>query len=155
MVEIRPGTVADAARIAALIRAFADLIVDDPAAAAPFWKSMSAAAHRRYLRSRRYRYHLACAGDELLGYIAMRDERHLFNLFVQRSAQRQGIARALWGQACRDLAARAVEGDVTVNASLNAVAVYRALGFHDAGAIVRTHGIAFLPMRCPPTARAA
>jgi len=145
--DIRPATPEDAEAIAALIRSFADLIVEDPAAAAPFWASMSAAAHASNLRSARFRYTVAQAGGELLGYIAMRDGSHLFNLFVRAHDQRRGIARALWQQALRELDASSAELGVTVNASLNAVAVYEALGFREAGAAVHTQGIAFVPMR--------
>jgi ribosomal protein S18 acetylase RimI-like enzyme len=149
---IRPATVGDAAEIAALIREFAAVLVEDPAAAGPFWASMSAKAHARNLQSARFRYTLACAGDEeLLGFIAMRDERHLFNLYVRERAQRQGIGRALWRHALKALGDRTDDGDLTVNASLDAVAFYRALEFREAAAVVRTQGIAFVPMRlaCP------
>jgi GNAT superfamily N-acetyltransferase len=155
--NIRPANASDAGAIAALVREFESVLVEDPDAAAPFWESMSEHAHAQNLASERFRYKVAESGGELLGFIAMRDGFHLFNLFVRRSRQRQGIARALWHSALRDVPRAPAGRGITVNASLDAVPVYRAFGFREVGAVVRTQGIAFVPMRwsLPPDAALA
>ena len=150
--NIRPGTTSDAGSIAALVREFEPLLVEDPSAAAPFWESMSEGVHAQNLGSERFRYLVAESGGELLGFIATRDELHLFNLFVSPHRQRQGIGRALWTSVLRQLPIVPAGRCITVNASPNAVAVYRAFGFLEVGSVVRTHGIAFVPMqRCEPS----
>ena len=99
----------------------------------------------RYLASERYRYLLAYSDSQLAGFIAIRDGFHLFHLFVERSHQRQGIARRLWERALEELSTPGSDGAFTVNSSLSAVPVYQAFGFVPAGSIQRMHGISFLP----------
>lgn len=148
-VEFRAGTPADAPAIAGLIASFQRELTDDPSGigAEQYLASVSVQAERGYLASTRYRYLVAIAGAELAGFIAIRDGSHLFHLFVDRSHQRQGLARVLWERALRELRVPGSGGAFTVNASLTALPVYQALGFTPAGSIQRSHGISFLPMR--------
>jgi GNAT superfamily N-acetyltransferase len=148
--EFRAGSPADAKAIAGLIASFQSELTDDPsgAGAEEYLASVSVKAEREYLASERYRYLLAYSDSQLAGFIAIRDGSHLFHLFVERSYQRQGIARRLWERALRDLCAPGGDGDFTVNSSLSGVPVYQAFGFVPAGSIQRMHGISFLPMRC-------
>jgi GNAT superfamily N-acetyltransferase len=149
--EFRAGSPADAEQIAALIASFQSELTDDPsgAGAEHYLASVSVQAEREYLASERYRYVLAYSDSRFAGFIAIRDSSHLFHLFVERSHQRQGIARRLWEQVLRELNAPGSEGGFTVNSSLSAVPVYQAFGFVSAGAIQSMHGISFLPMRRP------
>jgi len=110
---------------------------------------LSVQSEREYLASERYRYLLAYSDSQLAGFIAIRDGSHLFHLFVERSHQRQGIARRLWERAFRELCAPSSDGGFTVNSSLSAVPVYEAFGFVPAASIQSMHGISFLPMRRP------
>ena len=144
--DIRPAVAADAGFIASLIRRCEFTLVSQPEYAAPFWESMSEAAHSRNLNSSRFFYALAEVDGERVGFIAMRDKSHLFNLFVEPSKHRLGIGRALWQHALNHLRNLATFDHVTVNASLKAVPVYRAFGFKEAGPLVRQHGIEFVPM---------
>ena len=84
----------------------------------------------------------------MVGFVAMRDQTHLFHLFVAAVHQRTGIARTLYGNR-RDSSHCAPDRSLklAVNSSLNAVPVYRSFGFVPAGAVMQAHGIAFLPMR--------
>lgn len=150
--EIRSGSPSDAEAIARLIASFQNELTDDPsgAGAEAYLASVSAQAEREYLSSPRYRYLLVYAGPQLAGFIAIRDGSHLFHLFVERAHQRQGLARALWERALHELGSPGShQGAFTVNSSLAAVPVYRALGFLPAGSIRSVHGISFLPMLRP------
>jgi GNAT superfamily N-acetyltransferase len=150
--EFRPGSPQDAEAIAGLIASFQRELTDDPsgAGAEEYLASVSVQAEREYLASGRYRYLLAYSDSQLAGFIAIRDGSHLFHLFVERSHQRQGIARRLWERVLRELCPHGSNGAFTVNSSLAAVPVYQALGFVPAGSIQSMHGISFLPMRRPP-----
>jgi GNAT superfamily N-acetyltransferase len=152
--EFRAGSPADAEAIADLIDSFRSELTDDPsgAGAEKYLASVSVQAEREYLASERYRYLLACSDSQLVGFIAIRDGSHLFHLFVERSHQRQGIARRLWERALCELCAPS-DGGFTVNSSLSAVPVYQAFGFIPAGSIQSANGISFLPMRCPALLR--
>ena len=149
--RFRAGSPTDAEAIASLIASFQSELTDDPSGvgAEEYVASVSVYAEREYLSSERYGYLLAYSDSELAGFIAMRDGSHLFHLFVERSHQRQGIARRLWEGALRELCAPASDGGFTVNSSLSAVPVYQAFGFVPAGSIQSMHGISFLPMRRP------
>lgn len=116
------------------------------AGAEEFLASVSGEAEARYLSSLRYMYLVAEEDGALVGFIALRDNCHLFHLFVDLDRQRQGIARELWSRA-RDRALHSGNpGEFTVNSSLIAVPVYESFGFRAVGPVVKTHGIAFLPM---------
>jgi GNAT superfamily N-acetyltransferase len=149
--EFRAGLPADAEAIASLIASFQSELTDDPsgAGAEKFLASVSVQAEREYLASERYRYLLACSGSHLAGFIAIRDGSHLFHLFVERSYQRQGIARRLWERAWRELCAPSSDGGFTVNSSASAVPAYQAFGFVPAGSTRSVDGISFLPMQRP------
>jgi len=149
--EFRAGSPADAGAIVGLIASFQSELTDDPsgAGAEKYLASVSLKAEREYLASERYGYLLAYSDSQLAGFIAIRDGSHLFHLFVERSHQRQGIARRLWERALEELCAPGSDGGFTVNSSLSAVPVYLAFGFVPAGSIQRMHGISFLPMRRP------
>jgi GNAT superfamily N-acetyltransferase len=147
--NIRPGNITDSKAIAELIESFQSSLTLDPsgAGAEHFLASVSEASERQYLESPRYRYWIAELDGELTGFIAMRDQSHLFHLFVAAEQHRKGIAATLWCCA-RDQAIRAGGvSEFTVNSSLNAVPVYKRFGFVPAGEPVQMHGIAFLPMR--------
>src|SRR4029077_3379606 len=149
--EFRAGWPSDADAIAGLIASFQSELTDDPSGvgAEEYLASVSVQAERDYLASARYRYLLAYSGSQLAGFIAIRDGSHLFHLFVERTHQRQGIARLLWERALRELCAPSSDGGFTVNSSVSAVPVYQAFGFVPAGPIQSMHGISFLPMRRP------
>jgi len=149
--EFRAGAPADAEAIAGLIASFQSELTDDPsgAGAEKYIASVSVQAEREYLASERYGYLLAYSDSQLAGFIAIRDGSHLFHLFVERSHQRQGLARRLWERALDGLCAPGSDGGFTVNSSLSAVPVYLAFGFAAAGSIQSVHGISFLPMRRP------
>jgi GNAT superfamily N-acetyltransferase len=149
--EIRSGSPSDAEAIARLIASFQTELTDDPSGtgAEEYLASVSVRAEREYLASARYRYLLGYSDSQLVGFIAIRDGSHLFHLFVERAHQRKGIARALWERALHELGPPETQGAFTVNSSLAAVPVYRALGFLPAGSIRSVHGISFLPMLRP------
>lgn len=149
--KFRAGSPSDAEAIAQLIASFQSELTDDPAGAGAeqYIASVSIQAEREYLASERYRYLLAYLDSQLAGFIAIRDCCHVFHLFVDRSHQRQGIARRLWEEALRKLCAAVGDESFTVNSSLSAVPVYQAFGFVPAGPIQSIHGISFLPMRRP------
>jgi len=146
---LRPGTVADAGPIAALIASFQSELTVDPSGvgAEQFLASVSEHAERQYLESPRYSFIVAEDSGILAGFIAIRDNAHLFHLFVARPFHRNGLARRLWGAAREEACHRGNPGEFTVNSSLNAVAVYKAFGFLPSAPVTTMHGISFLPMR--------
>lgn len=147
----------DAEMISRLIMLFLDSLAVDPngVGAEGFLASVSVEAERSYILSDRYDYLVAEVEGELAGFIAMRDQTHLFHLFVVPKYQRRGIARELWRQARDAAVSRGVEKGFTVNSSLPAVPAYERLGFVRASPPMQEHGVAFIRMRHASGADAA
>jgi GNAT superfamily N-acetyltransferase len=146
---LRPALVADAPAIVALIDDLMPFLTlhPDGAGAEKFIEHCRQPAIERYLSDPRYAYQLAHIDGELAGVVAMRDNTHLFHMFVPRALHRRGMARRLW-QAARDAAL--AKGDVTtftLNSSVYALPLYASLGFVPSGPRVEEGGIAFVPMR--------
>lgn len=144
--HIRPASTSDAPVIAALVRMNEHAIVRQPELAGPFWEGMSGPSHEANIRSGRFAYFVAEIDGSAIGFIAMRDGTHLFNLFVHPEWFRRGVASALWAHVL-DGTVPPTTAFVTVNASLNAVPVYEALGFERVGEDVSHNGVDFMPMR--------
>lgn len=75
------------------------------------------------------RFHLAFVDGALAGVAAVRNDSHLFQLFVGTRHQGQGIARQLWERLRRDCVRRTGTRVFTLNAAPGAVPVYLHMGF--------------------------
>jgi GNAT superfamily N-acetyltransferase len=147
--KIRPAVSADAAKISSLIHLRSHLLTVDPTGegAEGFFASIRPDAIQRYISSQNFSYLVAEEKDHIVGVAALRDNRHLFNLFVDYEVQGKGLGRRLWRN-LRDSALQAGnDGEFTVNASLNSLEIYRHLGFVEVGAPVEANGVAFVPMK--------
>jgi GNAT superfamily N-acetyltransferase len=151
---IRSITDTDIPHVARLLRVLArEFILHEspPEGAATFLRENDADAVRANV-ARGMVYHVAQAGDELAGFIAMRERSHLFHLFVDPRWQRQGVARRLWQVA----QASALEGGplaaCTVNSSNIALPVYEAFGFVRTAPTQCVKGLYFNPMALPLSA---
>lgn len=148
-VTLREATAHDAEAIGALVASLAPYFLadpDDPEAAAPFFASVAPDAQRRYLTEGRCRYHVAESGGELVGVVGVRDDSHLFHLFVAEGFHHRGLAARLWEVARSAARVAGNPGRFTVNASLYAVAVYERFGFRATGPEMRKDGVAYVPM---------
>ena len=153
--KLRRGGEADARPIAELIASFQSELTVDPAGvgAEEFLASVSEQAERAYLQSPQHSFIVAEEHGTIAGVIAIRDNSHLFHLFVARPFQRNGLARRLWDQARREALVHGGTGEFTVNSSVNAIVVYESFGFVPTGPVATERGISFLPMRLSPAAR--
>jgi ribosomal protein S18 acetylase RimI-like enzyme len=93
-----------------------------------------------------FRYHVAESRGRIVGFVGVRDNKHLYHLFVANDFQRQGVARRLWTIAREECIAAGNPGTFTVNSSNNAVAVYERLGFVRSGPIKNDDGVLYNPM---------
>ncbi len=145
----------DAPSISALVSALSQPFLISPtgAGAEPFFASIGKAATERHLWASNFHYLKAVVADQLVGVVAVRDQRHLFHLFVAESFQRQGLGRRLWNSVARHAIRFDHPNGVTVNASLQAVPFYERLGFVATGTVVHADGVAFQPMRMPANDR--
>jgi GNAT superfamily N-acetyltransferase len=146
--KIQAASLADAEEISALIIELSDPFYVRPSriGAELFLESVSAEAQRSYLSASNFLYYVAKFQGGIAGVIALRDNSHLFHLFVAKPFQGMGLSSRLW----RLVKSKAREagnlGEFTVNSSLNAVVVYEKFGFVPRGDIQNMHGISFQPM---------
>jgi GNAT superfamily N-acetyltransferase len=146
--HLRLATLHDVPRISALIRSLSAPFFLSPSGqgAELFLQSISESAIQDYVSAADFCYQVAEFDTELAGVVAMRDNSHLYHLFVAAAFQDQGIARHLWESAKARAVRAGNPGRFTVNASLGAVAVYERFGFVATGPAVAKHGISFQPM---------
>lgn len=155
--EIRPVAGPDIPAVARLLNELArQFIVHEstPEGAATFLRENDAEGIRRYI-GLGHVYHVADAGGEIAGFVAVRENRHLFHMFVAVKWQRQGLARKLWDVARAQAISSGGGGSFTVNASNHAVAMYEALGFVRVAPTQCVKGVYFNPMELAPAGRDA
>jgi GNAT superfamily N-acetyltransferase len=146
--DIRTATIADAGAISAMIGSVMHHLTlhPDGAGAERFIETMAPAAIAEAIGAPNMRYLAGFDGERLAGAVALRDNRHLFHLFVAPAFQRRGYATRLWEVVRDEAIARGNPGHFTVNSSMLAVPLYQSLGFRTAGERTEMNGIAFLPM---------
>lgn len=93
---------------------------------------------------------LVCVKNgEILGYIELKEGRHIAMLFVSPSSQKKGIGKllvsAIFPYAKSDV--------VTVSASLTSVPAYLSYGFECTGEASESAGLKFQPMRIELTSQ--
>lgn len=135
--------------IAALLRELAlEFIVHESSreGASTFLAENDQSGVRKFL-ALGYVYHVALEEGQLAGFIAIRENTHLFHLFVGKRWQGHGLARKLWNVARAAAIARGGDGTFTVNASNHGVLAYEAFGFVRAGPTQCVKGLHVNPMR--------
>jgi GNAT superfamily N-acetyltransferase len=147
-IMIRPIRDADVPSVARLLKVLAcEFIVNEstPEGAATFLRENDESAIRRYIAIGHV-YHVAESDGEIAGFIAVRDNNHLFHMFVGAQWQRQGICRRMWEVARAHAIAAGGSGEFTVNSSNFAVPVYEAMGFVRTAPTQSLKGLFYNPM---------
>lgn len=79
---------------------------------------------------------------ELVGIIGLQDRQHICLFFVKKYYQRRGIGKELF----QKVLSLTKENEITVNSSLNAVNIYKKMGFTVTDEEQNIKGIRFVPM---------
>ena len=145
------ATPAEAPALAQLVNGLSHYYLDDPKAQLPDWLSdtLTEASFTARLAEPNY-INLVCkfkdevSGAEVIqGYMSIKDQSHIYHLFVAEAFQGKGIAKQLWNHA----RALTQSKSFTVRSSLFAVPVYKQLGFVEAGEVGCKDGVSFQPMK--------
>ena len=147
-IHIRRLGLDDVEEVAALLEqlAKASIISEfSPQAQDKFLHSNDAAAIRGFI-AQGFQYWVALSGRSIIGFVGIRDNSHLYHLFVAEPFQRQGIARRLWQTAREACCAGGNPGRFTVNSSNNAIQVYEAFGFRRCQPMQNSDGVLYNPM---------
>lgn len=150
--NIRLASIDDAEIISALIYALAEkyVVPEFPIHAAnALLVSMLPEGIRKHMHSG-CRYQVAESNGQVIGVICMKDNKHLYHLFVAEAHQRKGIAHGLWQAALAASQATGYTGGFTVNSSKQLLGMYEKLGFI-AQPVSRTRdGVISIPMVYAP-----
>ncbi|MDQ1922441.1 GNAT family N-acetyltransferase [Massilia pseudoviolaceinigra] len=149
--RIRPIEPSDIPAVVALFRALAtEFIVHEspPEVVATFLRDNDEQGFQGFL-AKGYVYHVAEIGGELAGFIAIRERKHLYHMFVGKNFHGRGVARAMWDVARREAIDGGGDGSFTVNSSNYALPVYQAMGFERTSPMQSVNGLFFNPMKLP------
>ena len=147
--QIREATIVDTRAISELIRPLAEEYIAhefSPEGAANLLASIEPGAIEGYMTSG-FKYHVVEENGAVIGVVGVRDNSHLYHLFVADDFRGQGLARELWDVArdgCREAGHL---GDFTVNSSRFAVEMYRKFGFVETGPPETKNGVTSVPMK--------
>jgi GNAT superfamily N-acetyltransferase len=151
--KIRQASYGDATKISELVIRLAvqDILPSCSASGGQtLLESMSPDAIAGYLGGSYHYYlledHTPAGQKPLVGVIGIRDNNHLYHLFVAKTHQGLGLGKRLWLHAKDECLAKGNTGRFTVNSALNAQNVYLKLGFTPLGAIRENQGIKDIPM---------
>ena len=107
---------------------------------------MTPDAITQYMQSE-YSYHVAEIEGKLVGVVAVRNNNHLYHLFVAERYHHRGIAKKLWQLAMEECLRNGNTGEFTVNSSTYAQDVYKSLGFVAQSGPQEKNGVIFIPMK--------
>ena len=147
--KIRAASPQDAKAISALIQSVAHYFAVNPdgSGAEDFLKTISPESIERHINDSGFVYLVGFTDDHLIGVVSIRDNQHLYHLFVSPKFHRLGHARELWETAKDKAVQLENSGEFTVNSTLFAMPAYAKLGFEAIGPKVETKGIALIPMK--------
>jgi GNAT superfamily N-acetyltransferase len=89
---------------------------------------------------------VASAQGEIIAVAGLRDNAHLYHLFVAQDWQRRGVGRALWQQVMSAALAAGNPNAFTVNSTLHGRPAYERFGFITTGPVTQRDGMIFIPM---------
>lgn len=143
--EIRTATVTEAKTISEMIRSLSQQFFSFPDGkdAEGFLRSIGEDAVAEYITGENFSYYVGEEKGKIVGAIAIRDNKHLYHLFVLASCQGRQLGRQLWEHAKAHALGSGNRGEFTVNSSLNAVPVYHAFGFEPTSQMRQANGISF------------
>ena len=148
MMRIRAALLTDSENISELVSGLSAKFITgefSSAGRAHLLSTMTPQAIEKFIQSG-YRYHVAEMDDKLVGVVAVKDNKHLYHLFVAEEYQRQGIAKKLWQLAMEECLNNENTGEFTVNSSEYAQKVYERLGFVARPGPRVKNGVIFFPM---------
>ncbi len=147
--NIRNATNQDAEAVSTLIQSVAHYFTLHPEGegAEDFLKTITKDAIEGYINASNFNYLAEFIDESLVGVIAIRDNKHLYHLFVSPPFQGRGLSRKLWNAAFEMAIQLGNPREFTVNSTPYAAPVYASFGFEAVGQKVETKGIAFIPMK--------
>ncbi len=89
-----------------------------------------------------YKMFVCEIGNKVIGFIELKEDRHIAMLFVAPNFQKKGAGKALVAYALQ----QTKNDKITVNASLTSVPAYLKYGFNCTGDVAESAGLIYQPM---------
>jgi len=147
--QIRTATVKDSHEISALITRNSKALLNDDfdnGGLDFFLRSVETQSIREYM-DQGFFYLVAEEEQSIIGVIAIKDNSHMFHLFVDQNHHQRGIAKMLWQQMREQSIERGNNGEFTLNSTTYALPVYQRWGFEVISEAKRAYGIRYTPMK--------
>jgi GNAT superfamily N-acetyltransferase len=147
--KIREATVDDAKDISAIVYALSEKYIASEFSTEgreTLLKSMTPVAIKKYIELG-YRYHVAEIDGQIVGVVGIRENRHVYHLFVVEAHHRKGIARQLWKIALETCRSAGNWEEFMVNSSRYAKPLYERLGFVAQSGPEEKNGVVSIPMK--------
>lgn len=144
-IKIREANSDDAKPISDLVISLTDYFsIDHDKDAAAFFETLTPESTADRLKADMFCYYVAeDNNNKLCGVIGLRDDSHIYHLFVSKRAHGQGIGRILYNY----VKTLSTQSHLTVNSSPYAVPFYQRLGFVATEEEQTKDGLLYLPMR--------
>jgi GNAT superfamily N-acetyltransferase len=146
---IRRATLEDAPAISGVITSLSHHFMSHPDGeeAESVLRSIEPAGIAVFLESPYFRHWVACDQDQVIAVAGLRDNAHLYHLFVAREWQGCGVGRTLWQHV---MAAALTPGNpttrFTVNSTVHGQPFYERVGFTVTGPLTQRDGMVYTPM---------
>ncbi|WP_105902160.1 GNAT family N-acetyltransferase [Vibrio gangliei] len=108
--------------------------------------SMSPESVEKYLSENHYYVVATTPSGEIVGVAGIRDNVHLYHLFVSDNYQGKGLSRKLWESVKKVALDNGNNGHFTVNSAINAESVYLKFGFKRIDGVRHRAGMVDIPM---------
>lgn len=147
---IRHATPADVPEISRLIQTVAkQCVLDDfltEVGKVKFFNATSQDSISEYLQTSCH-YWVAEGNNIIKGIIAIKENKHIFHLFVAPNYQGQGIATLLWKEAYQYSLKEGNPGNFTVFSTSSAHTLYKKWGFQETQPFMVKNGMRSIPMK--------
>ena len=146
--NIRRATTKDIADISALMtRSAKEFIINEFSAEGRkvFLNLIRKNVIRDYMETG-FVYHVAEIDDRIVGVIGMKNNNHLYHLFVDSLYHGRGIACTLWQYVMKKIVEKQDVKEFIVNSSNYAIGMYEAFGFVQTEPMQEKNGVLYNPM---------
>jgi GNAT superfamily N-acetyltransferase len=146
--DIRPASAEDARAISSVIKGLSHYFLSAPPGegAETGMQGIEPSGIEDFIASNRYCHWVACVQGQVIAVAGLRDNTHLYHLFVAADWQGHGVGGALWRQVQSAALAAGNTGAFTVNSTLYGRPVYERFGFTTTGPVTERDGMIFIPM---------
>lgn len=146
--DIRLATPDDAPAISRVIKSLSGYFLTHPdgAGAETVLQSIEPAGIAEFIAAPHFCHWVVCVQGQVIAVAGLRDNTHLYHLFVAKEWQKHGVGRALWQKVMSAALTVGNANAFTVNSTAYGQAVYERFGFTSTGPVTQRDGMMYIPM---------